>query len=90
MSDRFAGIQRGNALPGARKIASHLLNKELDEEEECRWVYSLDREEFGLFDLNGQLWGFEGWLDHAIACRVGKKRRRRARNAQVEATTGAT
>jgi|RhiMetdeSRZDD1v2_1073273.scaffolds.fasta_scaffold1681919_2 hypothetical protein len=86
MSDRFAGIPRGKPLPGARKIAGYML----DDEEQWRSIYSLPREEFGLIDLNGKLTGFTGWIDHAVTSRIGKKRRRRARNAQAEATTGAT
>jgi hypothetical protein len=80
MSEQYAGLPRGRALPGARAIASYLW----DDEEQWRTVYSLDRDEFGLMILGARITGFTGWIDAALAARVGKKRPRRARHAEQE------
>jgi len=73
MSDCFAGQPRGRALAGARAIARYIW----DDEEQWRSVYSLSRDEYGLMELNGKVTGFTGWIDFALANRVGRKRRRR-------------
>jgi len=84
MSERIAaGQPRGKPLTGARRIAGYMW----DDEEQWRSVYSLDREEFGLIDLNGKITGFTGWIDAALERRVGKKRRRRQRHAEVVVAT---
>jgi hypothetical protein len=73
----FANIPRGRARRGARSLAGYILG----DEEEADSVYNLPREEFGLMILNGQLTGFEGWIDVALERRIGKKRRRRQHEA---------
>jgi hypothetical protein len=72
MSDRFVGQPRGRALAGARAIAAYIW----DDEEQWRSVYSLPRHEYGLMELSGKVTGFTGWIDLALASRVGRKRRR--------------
>ncbi len=78
MSDRFADQPRGRALPGAKAIARYIW----DDEERWRSVYSLSRDEYGLMELNGKVTGFTGWIDFALASRVGRKRVRRTVSAK--------
>ncbi len=85
MSDRFTGQPRGRALSGAKEIAGYIWN----DPELSRSVYGLDRDEYGIVDLAGKLTGFTGWIDVALARRVGK-RRRRARHVEAEAAATGT
>jgi hypothetical protein len=66
MSDRFAGVPRGRALRGARRIAEYMLDDETQE----GIVLALPREEFGLLKLGRDLVGFSGWIDFALAVRA--------------------
>ena len=81
MSNRFAEIPRGRALSGPRKIASHIWG------EKARSVYDLPRDEYGLVILAGQLTGFEGWIDHALAERAKNSKKRRYRRIDHDADT---
>jgi hypothetical protein len=76
MAYRFAERPRGKTLPGAREIASYIWNNP----ERWRSVYRLNREEYGLVELGGQLVGFTGWIDFALAAGAGKRRRSRRQN----------
>jgi hypothetical protein len=66
MSDRFAGVPRGRALRGARRIAEYLL----DDADQEGIVLALPRGEFGLFKMGRDLVGYTGWIDHAVAIRA--------------------
>jgi hypothetical protein len=85
MADRFSGVPRGKALPGARKIAAHIW------EDEAQWrsVYLLDRAKYGIIELSGRLTGFAGWIDYALAAeaQASKSRRRRSSATAGEAVT---
>jgi hypothetical protein len=78
---------RGRPIKGARNLSLYINGSE----DEWRSVYGLDREEFGLIELNGQLCGFSNWIDNALRRRVGKRRQRRnsAKISTTEATTQA-
>ena len=79
MSDRFAGVPRGRALPGSRAIAEYMFN----DPEKSETVCALPRKEFGFAKYGRELIGFTGWIDAAMAARAkaGKERRRREREA---------
>ena len=68
--NRFAGVPRGRPLCGSRKIAGHVW----DDEEKWRSAFRLPRDEFGLAIVCGELLGYEGWIDFALA--AGAERRR--------------
>ena len=68
---RFAGIPRGQPLPGSREIARHIWH----DPKRRRSVYRLDRSEFGLTIVCGELLGFTGWIDFALANAERSKRR---------------
>jgi hypothetical protein len=72
MLDRFAGVPRGRALRGTRRIAEYLL----DDETQIGVVSALPREEFGLVKIGRELIGYTGWIDHALTVRAngGKAR----------------
>jgi hypothetical protein len=55
-SDRFAGIARGQPLPGSKAIAAYIWN------DEARWrsAFRLNRPEFGLAIVCGELLGYSG------------------------------
>ncbi len=66
--NRFAAVLRGKPLPGSRKIAGHVWG----DEERWRSAFRLPRGEFGLSVVCGELLGFEGWIDHALAARAAQ------------------
>jgi hypothetical protein len=66
MSDRFAGVSRGQALAGSRRIADYILG----DPEKTETVGGLPREEFGLIKLGRELVGYTGWIDFALAARA--------------------
>jgi hypothetical protein len=68
--NRFDGVERGKPLRGSKAIARHIW----DDEEKGRSAFRLPRDEFGLSVLAGELLGYEGWVDYALA--VGAERRR--------------
>jgi hypothetical protein len=71
-------IKRGKAVRGGRKLAVAIF----DDPDMKAAVYGLDRAEFGLQTLAGQLTGYSNWLDAVLAERASSgKRRRRARQA---------
>jgi hypothetical protein len=65
---------RGKAVRGAHKLAEYIFG---DEGADAA-VRGLNRSEFGIQILAGQLVGFSGWLDAALAHRAsaGGKRSR--------------
>ena len=79
MSDRFAGVPRGRALAGSRRIAEYMLG----DPEKTETVGGLPREEFGLIKLGRELVGYTGWIDYALAARAseGKSHRVTSPNA---------
>jgi hypothetical protein len=86
MANLFSGQPRGRTLPGARSIAEYIW----DDPGQKRAAYDLDREEFGLQEINGRLTGFSNWIDIALAARVGKRRARRPRKAPAAETASTT
>jgi hypothetical protein len=70
----WAKIPRGRPVRGAHKLAKYIF----DDENADSAVRGLDRSEFAIQILAGQLVGFSGWLDAALAHRAsaGGKRSR--------------
>jgi hypothetical protein len=68
--NRFAGVERGDPLRGSKAIARHIWR----DEKKGRSAFRLPRNEYGLSVVAGELLGFTGWIDHALA--VGAERRR--------------
>jgi hypothetical protein len=84
MSDRFAGVARGQALRGSAAIAQYVFVETAAAEIVCR----LPRSEFGIVTLGRDLTGFTGWIDFARAARArGGKGRRRATSKAREVET---
>ena len=84
--NRFAGIPRGKPLPGSEAIAQYIWS----DKERWRSALRLPRAEFGLTIVCGELLGYSGYVDHALALRAdagGGKRRRRLRPAETLAAT---
>jgi hypothetical protein len=85
MSDRFAGVDRGRPLRGAKAIAEYLLGSD-----ELEVVFALPRDEFGLVTLGRDLTAYSGWLDHAVLERArtakGRRRRTQAKREGADAT----
>jgi hypothetical protein len=73
--NRFEGVERGTPLPGAKAIANHIWHTE----EKWRSAYRLRREEYGLAVVCGELLGYTGWIDYALA--AGAERRRPRKTA---------
>jgi hypothetical protein len=80
MPNPFFGQPRGRTLSGARAIAEYVW----DDPEQKRAAYDLDREEFGLQEINGRLTGFSNWIDIALAARVGRRRAPRQRRGGAQ------
>jgi hypothetical protein len=74
--NRFAGVPRGRPLAGSRAIARHIWN----DEERWRSAFRLPRDQYGLAVVCGELLGYEGWVDFALA--AGAERRRPRSNAE--------
>jgi hypothetical protein len=75
---------RGKAVRGAHKLAEYIFG----DGDAHLAVRALPRSEFGIQILNGQLVGFSGWLDAALAERAGaggKKQYRRERSSTSDA-----
>jgi hypothetical protein len=83
MSDRFARVPRGRALPGSRAIAEYMFN----DPEKSETVCALPRDEFGFVMLGRDLTGFTGWIDFALAARAQASKGRRRGTAAVASTT---
>lgn len=87
MSDRyrFAGVKRGRALRGSRRIAEYIL----DDADAAEVVCALPRDEFGFITLGRDLIGFVGWIDFALAARAqtAKGRHRASKAVKAEADT---
>lgn len=83
MSDRnrFAGVKRGRALRGRRKIAEYVL----DDPEAEEIVSALPRDEYGLITIGRDIVGFTGWIDAALAARAQTAKGRRGRSRKAEA-----
>lgn len=81
-SNRFAGIPRGVPLAGPKAIARHVWN------DERRWrsAYRLNRHEYGLSIVCGELLGFTGWIEFALAAGTSLKRARRNRKIESQPT----
>jgi hypothetical protein len=75
--NRFAGVPRGRPLPGSRAIAGHVWN----DEERWRSALRLPRDEYGLAIVCGELLGYAGWIDFALAEGVERRRPHKAREA---------
>lgn len=81
--NRFAGVARGRPLPGSRAIAGYIW----DNPERWRSAFRLPRDEYGLAIVCGELLGYTGWIDFALAAGA---ERRRSRARAAEATQSAT
>jgi hypothetical protein len=77
--NRFAGVARGRPLCGSKAIAGFIW----DDEARWRSAFRLPRDEYGLAVVCGELLGFTGWINHALA--AGAKRRRQRRALAAEA-----
>jgi hypothetical protein len=73
MSHRFAGLPRGKPLRGARAVAIYIW----DDQKRYRAAYGLNREEYGIAIVAGELLGFSNWIDHALANQAGDRKRRK-------------
>jgi hypothetical protein len=62
MSDRFAGVPRGQALSGSSAISEYIFNDPSKSEVVC----ALPRDEFGFVKLGRELVGYTGWIDYAL------------------------
>jgi hypothetical protein len=88
MSDRnrFAGVKRGRALRGRKKIAEYMLDDPAAEE----IVSAMPRDEFGLIVIGRDIVGFSGWIDYALAERAqaskGRRRRTQSQRGDADAT----
>lgn len=74
---------RGEILRGTRALAGYIFGNP----ERWRTVRSLDREQYGLVELGGELCGFKNWIDAGIASQVGKRRRGRKRSSERAVTS---
>jgi hypothetical protein len=70
--NRFVGVPRGRPLPGSRAIARHIWN----DEERRRSAFRLPRDQYGLAVVCGELLGYEGWVDFALAAGAERSRPR--------------
>jgi hypothetical protein len=71
----WANIPRGRPVRGARELALYIF----DDETADSAVRGLNRSEFAIQILAGQLVGFSGWLDAALAHRASAAGGKRAR-----------
>jgi hypothetical protein len=85
MSDRFAGVPRGQALTGSRAIAEYMLG----DPDKSETVVALPREEFGFVKLGRELIGYTGWIDVALAARASGGKSRRGKGEAAAATPNA-
>ena len=85
MSDhnRFAGVKRGRALRGRRRIAQYVL----DDPEAEEIVSALPRDEYGLVMIGRELVGYSNWLDLALMARAQTAKGCRRRSVKAEAVT---
>jgi hypothetical protein len=83
--NRFAGVPRGRPLPGAKAIAAHIWHNE----ERWRSALHLPREEYGLAIVAGELLGYSGWIDYALAV-AAERRRPRTKSASKGEKVGET
>jgi hypothetical protein len=90
-TDWLLEVPRGKPLVGPRAIAQFIW----DDPERVRTVHRLPRAEFGLLYLSGELLGFEGWVNAALARLAGRRRPRKlepiaepepAANPELEST----
>jgi len=80
---------RGRPLSGAAALAAYIFG----DERRRGAVYQLPRDEFGLIILGGEITGFTGWIDAALAARAragGKRPRRRRAAGGPQALIGAS
>jgi hypothetical protein len=78
--NRFAGIARGRPLRGSRAIARHIWR----DEERWRSALQLPRDEFGLSVVCGELLGYGGWIDFALAAGAERRRPRNTKHGKQQ------
>lgn len=83
MSDRFAGVPRGQALLGSRAISEYMF----DDPNRSEIICALPRDEFGFVKLGRELVGFTAWIDHALAARASAGRDRKAAEGESKQPT---
>ncbi|MGB7976859.1 MAG: hypothetical protein WCF81_21485 [Roseiarcus sp.] len=79
--NRFAGVERGKPLRGSKAIANHIWR----DKKKWRSAFRLPRDEYGLSVVVGELLGYEGWIDHALAVGIERRPRKRSITAPAEA-----
>jgi hypothetical protein len=70
--NRFDGVARGRPLRGSREVANHVWG----DDKKYRSAYRLPRDEFGLIVVCGELLGYSGWIDFALAAGADRRRPR--------------
>jgi hypothetical protein len=75
--NRFEGVARGVPLCGSKAVAEHVWN----DEKKWRSAFRLPRDEFGLSIVVGELFGYSGWIDFALATGAERRRLRKANTA---------
>jgi hypothetical protein len=75
--NRFEGVARGEPLCGSKAVAGHVWN----DEKKWRSAFRLPRDEFGLAVVCGELLGYVGWIDFALATGAERRRPRKANAA---------
>ena len=80
--NRFAGVARGRPLRGSKQIAGFVWG----DRDKWRSAFRLPREAFGLSIVCGELLGYEGWIDHALATGTERSRSRRAATSDPATT----
>jgi hypothetical protein len=69
----FAGVPRGKPLRGSKAIAGYVWG----DEKKWRSAFRLPREQFGLSVVCGELLGYAGWIDYALATASERHRPRK-------------
>jgi hypothetical protein len=59
----FSKIPRGEPIRGAGALAKAIVG----DPESKSTIYNIDRAAFGIIALQGQLTGYSGWIDAALA-----------------------
>jgi hypothetical protein len=81
--NRFAGVPRGKPLAGSKAIARYIWN----DEERWRSAFRLPRDEYGLAIVCGELLGYTGWIDYALAAGAERRRPRTSRKQEIISET---